>query len=181
MNNRKKEKNHKEQQIAAVEMKADKTHPYPKHLFVVKDPIRSDIVSLNSYGSAYMTVKKTADDSTVSYIREDVINKKEGLGLQRELQQIRAEKEHLENKLNEQKSSYDSFLASIIRKLGRRIRCGYISFAIQCCIVLGWNFVSPQQECGTKGIACLIIAINMFNLYLFIETYRDIYRQNKNV
>lgn len=49
----------------------DKTDPYPERINIRKDSLRSDLFCMRNYGSAYMTVVSTADDSTVSYIRED--------------------------------------------------------------------------------------------------------------
>ena len=49
----------------------DKTDPYPKRINIRKDSLRSDLFCMRNYGSAYMTVVSTANDSTVSYIRED--------------------------------------------------------------------------------------------------------------
>ena len=49
----------------------DKTDPYPERINIKKDPLRSDLFCMRNYGSAYMTVVSTADDSTVSYMRED--------------------------------------------------------------------------------------------------------------
>lgn len=51
----------------------DKTNPYPERINIKKDSLRSDLFCMRNYGSAYMTVVSTADDSTVSYIREDSI------------------------------------------------------------------------------------------------------------
>ena len=49
----------------------DKTDPYPERINIKKDPLRSDLFCMRNYGSTYMTVVSTADDSTVSYMRED--------------------------------------------------------------------------------------------------------------
>lgn len=49
----------------------DKTDPYPERINIKKDSLRSDLFCMRNYGSAYMTVVSTADDSTVSYMRED--------------------------------------------------------------------------------------------------------------
>lgn len=49
----------------------DKTYPYPERINIKKDSLRSDLFCMRNYGSAYMTVVSTADDSTVSYMRED--------------------------------------------------------------------------------------------------------------
>lgn len=49
----------------------DKTDPYPERINIKKDSLRSDLFCMRNYGSAYMTVVPTADDSTVSYMRED--------------------------------------------------------------------------------------------------------------
>ena len=49
----------------------DKTDPYPERINIKKDSLRSDLFCMRNYGSAYMTVVLTADDSTVSYMRED--------------------------------------------------------------------------------------------------------------
>lgn len=51
----------------------DKTDPYPERINIKKDPLRSDLFCMRNYGSSYMTVVSTADDSTVSYIRENSI------------------------------------------------------------------------------------------------------------
>ena len=51
----------------------DKTDPYPERINIKKDSLRSDLFCMRNYGSAYMTVVSTADDSTVSYIRENSI------------------------------------------------------------------------------------------------------------
>lgn len=49
----------------------DKTDPYPERINIKKDSLRSDLFCMRNYGSAYMTVVSTADDSTISYMRED--------------------------------------------------------------------------------------------------------------
>lgn len=49
----------------------DKTDPYPERINIKKDSLRSDLFCMRNYGSTYMTVVSTADDSTVSYMRED--------------------------------------------------------------------------------------------------------------
>lgn len=49
----------------------DKTDLYPERINIKKDSLRSDLFCMRNYGSAYMTVVSTADDSTVSYMRED--------------------------------------------------------------------------------------------------------------
>lgn len=49
----------------------DKTDPYPERINIKKDSLRSDLFCMRNYGSAYMNVVSTADDSTVSYMRED--------------------------------------------------------------------------------------------------------------
>lgn len=49
----------------------DKTDPYPERINIKKDSLRSDLFCMRNYGSAYMTVVSIADDSTVSYMRED--------------------------------------------------------------------------------------------------------------
>lgn len=51
----------------------DKTDPYPERINIKKDSLRSDLFCMRNYGSAYMTVVSTADDSTVSYIRENSV------------------------------------------------------------------------------------------------------------
>ena len=52
----------------------DKTNPYPERINIKKDSLRSDLFCIRNYGSAYMTVVSVADDSTVSYIREDSVS-----------------------------------------------------------------------------------------------------------
>lgn len=52
----------------------DKTDPYPERINIKKDSLRSDLFCIRNYGSAYMTVVSMADDSTVSYIREDSVS-----------------------------------------------------------------------------------------------------------
>lgn len=151
--------------------------PYPKNLFVVKDPGRSDVRCLNGYGSATMTVKKTPDNSTVAYVRKDMIDKNSAMGMQQELRQMKAEREELQRKIEEIRNSNDETLRSIAK---RAISKTYLFGALLWLLALAF-LLQEYIETVDIGHICfgLSVVLNAVVLHFLLKTARSLHGRKK--
>lgn len=151
--------------------------PYPKNLFVVKDPGRSDVRCLNGYGSATMTVKKTPDNSTVAYVRKDMIDKNSAMGMQQELRQMKAEREELQRKIEEIRNSNDETLRSIAK---RTISKTCLFGALLLLLALAF-LLQEYVETVDIGHICfgLSVVLNAVVLHFLLKTARSLHGRKK--
>ena len=154
---------------------------YPRNLFVVKDPGRSDVRCLNGYGSATMTVKKTPDNSTVAYVRKDMIDKNSAMGMQQELRQMRAEREELQRKIEKIRNSNDETLRSIAKRAIRKTCLfGALLLLLSLAFLTGL-LLQEYVETVDIGHVCfgLSVVLNAVVLHFLLKTARSLHGWKK--
>lgn len=160
----------------------DQTNPYPEKLNVEKDYLRSDLFCLRNDGFAYMTVKRQADETTVSYVREDMVT---GLLDAKESQ---AAISRLEKDLLIWKDRVESLLAArqavkittltILKRLALRFLICYLLFGVICWLIPAtYSFMINHVYL----LVLLIVSIGLITAYITSYVYSPILKLEREL
>jgi len=160
----------------------DQTNPYPEKLNVEKDYLRSDLFCLRNDGFAYMTVKRQADETTVSYVREDMVT---GLLDAKESQTAIS---RLEKDLLIWKDRVESLLAArqavkittltILKRLALRFLICYLLFGVICSLIPAtYSFMINHVYL----LVLLIVSIGLITVYITSYVYSPILKLEREL
>ena len=160
----------------------DQTDPYPEKLHVEKDYLRSDLFCLRNDGFAYMTVKRQADETTVSYIREDMVTElqdaKESQETIRRLEKdVLIWKDRVES-LNAARLAVKITTLTILKRLALRFFICYFLLGVICSLIPAtYSFMINHVYL----LVLLIVSIGLITAYITSYVYSPILKLEREL
>lgn len=159
----------------------DKTDPYPERINIKKDSLRSDLFCIRNYGSAYMTVVSMADDSTVSYIREDSVSTEKVNQLseiiEKQKESLLIWKDRVES-LNAARLAVKITTLTILKRLALRFFICYFLFGVICSLIPAtYSFMINHVYL----LVSLIVSIGLITAYITSYVYSPILKLEREL
>lgn len=160
----------------------DQTDPYPEKLHVEKDYLRSDLFCLRNDGFAYMTVKRQADETTVSYVREDMVTElqdaKESQETIRRLEKdVLIWKDRVES-LNAARLAVKITTLTILKRLALRFFICYFLFGVICSLIPAtYSFMTTHIYL----LVLSIFSIGLITAYITSYVYSPILKLEREL